>query len=74
MEPKRLINNQVFRLESLLSGFESAQEMRLPVDVREGLQDLELAIGFALADVNRLGQVHVRLGGDFAARSIERDA
>ena len=53
---------------------ELALEPGLADDVVEGLQDLELAVGLRLADVDVLGQVHVWLAGNLAARAVEGDA
>src|SRR6478736_9473722 len=62
------------KLRCLFLGLELALQPRLAVDVVEGLQDLELAVGLGLADVDVLGQVHVLLRGDRAARAGEGEA
>ncbi len=54
----------------LLGGrLELALQPGLAVDALEGLEDLELAVGLGFADVDVLGEVHVRLCGDSAART-----
>ena len=51
--------------------FEGALEEGLAYDVLVFLEDLELAVGLGLADVDVLGEVVVLLGGDLAAGAVE---
>src|SRR5688500_1615854 len=49
-------------------------EPGLTDDVLERLHDLELTVGLGLADEDVLGDVHVLLRRDLAARAVEREA
>jgi hypothetical protein len=67
--------NYVFGQYFLIQAFqeECLGDERLADDLREGFQNLELAIGLGFTNVNILGAMMIGLNGNLAAGTFEAD-